>query len=72
MKLTVKELKNQLNKFPEDMEIYLVDIIEGNDFPLEFKPEDPIFEIGKTPGDFYHPDIPIYDVLYFPVYKKSD
>jgi len=35
--MTIKELKEKLEKFPEDMEVFLADTFEGYGSPVPFK-----------------------------------
>jgi len=41
--MTVKELKDKLNDFPDDMAVWWVDVIEGNDDTVEsvYEGQDP-------------------------------
>ena len=41
--MTVKELKAELNQYPDQTEVWVCDEIEGNDSPLQF------LCFGKTP-----------------------
>jgi len=73
-RLTVGELKKQLNKFPDDMEIRYVDLVEDNIFPLEFDLDDPICKVGRAPtrDEFDGSPCIFHNVVYFPVSKDYE